>query len=780
MAKKSKPNNDLIARAEAALTDAERPRWEALRTALAQPDANPDALRPDFFAWGAALATRLGLKHPGALWGQLQSAARSKAAATAVRTPPMNELASTLPYPLGMKLREHLQLQRAAEEGAPAAQLPFQICAVMGVLVRLSALIAIQAYAEAGGKNAELNRLIIDRLRAPSDGGWLEVAQRLVKATGGKNGPPLVALIQSALSGKPTAAKAVLERARSAQGKSVRSGLQTLSALVSFRNALIHGEDITDADIARAGAQLELAVRAFSGLTAYRLEVRHGGQTWSLNGEVPRPIEDDSALPEDEPCLVHAEGQHPPVSLSPLLRFRAGEGDTDMDVDFDELYFLNAGSIERLRYIGYRATGQVDGKTLGSYEAFKGFIAKIPTPPIPDQPRIDFSELAAFHSRLFVGRSDVLAEVATQVAARPTQYLLLRALAGMGKSALMGVLLQADRNRTEQAGRAIPSAAEGLLRNGDRWIFHFCMPTDGRNSPTVALRSLIAQTCDHFGWKAKPWLSQDIEELKDKLFPALMAKASDALEGDQRLVVAIDALDEGIGAEQESVPSCIPGGTYERVVFLLSYRVDDSGHNSRVEKQLRHLPEARLTTLQTANPLSGLVREDVDRFLDKVAALRAGRVVQPLTRDATWAAATADSPTTPPTADPFYLRFLAEGTQSGAVRLDRSETVPESLDDAFEELWMGLPTDRDFLCHRVLLTLAILREYGEDALFSELFNRELPADEQLTPDDIAAVRRKAGKLLVYDGDRYGLFHDRFKRFLVGEQEDPIAKALEAG
>ena len=41
-------------------------------------------------------------------------------------------------------------------------------------------------------------------------------------------------------------------------------------------------------------------------------------------------------------------------------------------------------------------------------------------------------------------------------------------------------------------------------------------------------------------------------------------------------------------------------------------------------------------------------------------------------------------------------------------------------------------------------------------------------------------RRKAGKLLVYDGDRYGLFHDRFKRFLVGEQEDPIAKALEAG
>ena len=30
-----------------------------------------------------------------------------------------------------------------------------------------------------------------------------------------------------------------------------------------------------------------------------------------------------------------------------------------------------------------------------------------------------------------------------------------------------------------------------------------------------------------------------------------------------------------------------------------------------------------------------------------------------------------------------------------------------------------------------------------------------------------ADRTKIGKLLVYDGDRYGLFHDRFRRFLVG-------------
>ena len=106
--------------------------------------------------------------------------------------------------------------------------------------------------------------------------------------------------------------------------------------------------------------------------------------------------------------------------------------------------------------------------------------------------------------------------------------------------------------------------------------------------------------------------------------------------------------------------------------------------------------------------------------------------------------------------------------------------MPEGLDDAFEQMWMGLPTDRDFLCHRVLLTLGIMREYGEDELFSELFNRERSEADRLTPTDIAAVRVKAGKLLVYDGDRYGLFHDRFRVFLVGEQKDPIAEALGMG
>ena len=69
-----------------------------------------------------------------------------------------------------------------------------------------------------------------------------------------------------------------------------------------------------------------------------------------------------------------------------------------------------------------------------------------------------------------------------------------------------------------------------------------------------------------------------------------------------------------------------------------------------------------------------------------------------------------------------------------------------------------------------------MRDLGDDELFAELFGRQFP-DETFSVDDIASIRRSIGKLLTYDGDRYGLFHDRFKYFLVGEQPDPIEEAL---
>ena len=756
----------------AGLSPEEAEAFEQYKADLAAPDCDENAVRGRFFAWAGPIVSRLGGGHPGALWGQVKGRFAPKKRKAEVR--PLPDLAERLPYPLGFKIRELLQSQRRQSEGEAEPQYPFELCAVMGVLVRLSALITLRAFVDAKKSNPELNHLIVSRLRAPSDGGWLELSQRLSKELKDAE-QPLAELVRTALDSNPQLSPEVKQRARGGTKTS-----QALANLVKFRNDLLHGENISEEELDQASAYLEVAIRGFASLGDYRLEVRHGEKTWSLNGAVPRPVETDIELPEDEPCLVHRDGQHDPVSLSPLLRFRAGQDEAEMDVDFDELFFLNAGSLERLSYIGYRAAGQLDGKTLGSYESFKAFMAEIPTPPIPRDPRIDFSGFGEFHSKLFVGRADVIDELTTIVNTRSSQYGVMKALAGMGKSAIFATMLQAVRNLTLEEAERTASAADGKIRAEDHWVFHFCMPTDGRNSPTVALRSLIAQICDAFELNRKEWLSHDLDELKDEKFPTLLAQVSDKLEGDARLVVVVDALDEGIGAEKETVPSCIPAGEYDSVVFLLSYRVTEDGQNTRVEKQMTQLAQDRLQILKSANPLTGLSQGDVHQFLDKVAALRGGENVPAATQAAVWDAAIKDAKGDTPAADPFYLRFVADGVQAGTIRLARAETVPESLDEAFEEMWMGLPSGKDFLCHRVLLTLGIMREYGDDELFAALFNREREADDRLTPDDVAAVRVKAGKLLVYDGDRYGLFHDRFRVFLVGEQKDPIAEALGMG
>ena len=61
-------------------------------------------------------------------------------------------------------------------------------------------------------------------------------------------------------------------------------------------------------------------------------------------------------------------------------------------------------------------------------------------------------------------------------------------------------------------------------------------------------------------------------------------------------------------------------------------------------------------------------------------------------------------------------------------------------------------------------------DLGDDEFFADYFNHHrLLSERMLYPVDIALMRVQAGKLLRYHGDRYGLFHDRFRAFLVGDQ-----------
>ena len=64
----------------------------------------------------------------------------------------------------------------------------------MGLLVRISATIGIQGYVSIlAGKDAGLNREIVETLRAPADGSWLTLARRLSERLSKEKDPVLLA-----------------------------------------------------------------------------------------------------------------------------------------------------------------------------------------------------------------------------------------------------------------------------------------------------------------------------------------------------------------------------------------------------------------------------------------------------------------------------------------------------------------------------------------------------------------------------------------------------------
>ena len=715
----------------------------------AQQGADSKLVRGQLAKLAISVLKRLGQKpNPGPIIGQF-----SKQYFAAPKKPevvPIEDLVRQFPYPLSFKLKNVLDDKARYQSGEDVPQYGYDCCAVMGLLVRIAAAIGIQSYVDlVGGSDVEFNRAIMETLQAPADGGWLSLARRLAQQLHSREGAAIVKQLHDGFGQK-------VQLEDEGKNKKNVQVSQALEQLVSFRNRLVHGERISAEELEEAINLLVVATRGFAFLVDYEMVVRQNGTGYRLNNLLPETIDQVSAeLPKMEPCLVSKKDPQQFLSLSPLLHFRQGvEG---QEIDFDELFFLNAGSSDRLNYIAYRYARQMDGNQLDSYENFLEFMQKIPTPPIPKEPKIYFSSFVEYHTRLFVGRVEILEEIKRFVAERPTAYGVLHALAGMGKTAIIAKLHQMMIEETSSS---------------HRWVFHFCMQTDGRDNPVVALRSLTAHICDLFGRDRKHWLSNDVEELKDQKFPALLNDIRSELADGERLVLVIDALDEGISGDQESVPSVLPQYLPDHVVGIISYRVDDSNENTRVEEQISHIPAERRQVFANANPLKGLTHQNVEEFLQKATERDQ---IPGATLESVWQASIQD---TQDMADPFYLRFVAEGLDTKRITIDRAETVPKSLDEAFNQLWINLPADRDYLVHRLLCNLAVMYDYVDDAFFAELFNRQLEEDEQLMrPDDIAVLRAQAGKLLVYDGDKYNLFHDRFRTFLVGPRVDAVAEAL---
>lgn len=655
------------------------------------------------------------------------------------------QLISFLPYPISHKTQSLVNDSKRRDDGENIPQFAYDICSLMGLIIRFNAVITIKSFIlHSYGKDHGMNGLITSTIRSPSDGSWLSLLRRLGNKVSQDDASPLISNLMKALSTK-----------RKVPGKSSQTAIQIFEKLVNFRNRLIHGEKITFEDINEARDMLFISLLTLEFLSEYDLVVVSAGITLKLKGTVPEKVDDVTFdILENEPHLVSKINPELKLSLSPLLYFQGGEKGT---VEFDELFFINAGDAENLSYIAYRYAGHMDGQKIGSYEAFQEFVATIPSPPLPENPVFDYSELIQDYTKLFVGRDRLLNEIHNFVKRRPTPYAIIKALAGMGKTAIAAHLY-----------KSFAFTNRNTVNKGNRWAFHFTSYHQGRDRPDVTVRSIIAQICDAFNLNRVDWLSKDIDTLKNQKFPELLSLVSEKLAQDERVIIVIDALDEANFSDKESIPSILPSFVPSGIVFILSYRVDQTNQNKNVHDNLNHLEEQLFTYFVNANPLEGLTYGNVQEFMQRITK---ETKVNTETLKVIWNASTQEQKG----ADPFYLRFISEGIEEGRIDGNREETIPININDAFDTIWLNLPPDQNFLVQRLLCVLALMFDYADDIFFAEYFNNtgEIGSN-RLSPSDIAMLRVKAGKLLRYNGDQYALFHDRLKIYLVGEQPSPFS------
>ena len=672
-------------------------------------------------------------------------------------------------YPIGEKSMLFIQQFDHKQLGESAPQFPYLMTSITSMLVRYLAIISIQGYLDISkGNNENINVSIVRTMRNPTDNQWFALCKKIVAENWLKSfkeespAKDLLMLLRDILK-KPTGFSQPEIESLSHQPKKLKKIDQLFKHLLDFRNDLVHAEPLTEQDYLDNALILLRTLQSLVPLSQYKMCCDIAGVKYQLTGRYPQELASTSlSLPSKD--LVLCLNKSEIVNLSPLLSIAQ---DIETFHDSEDIFFINTGSLQHLSYVGFIKGEHKDGSSLGSYDQFKKYISSIPVPiGTNDNPRIDFSNFVEDKCKYFVGRDNVLTEIKANIAQNGGHYIILKALAGMGKSSLMAHLYKSYHQPYEP----------NQIPEGDVWLYHFCMRTEGRDTPLMAYRSLVTQLQQALGKysrKRKP--SMDIKELSETFQTLLNSEDTRQLlekRNGSRIIVLLDALDEAQLGYDDNIISCIPNHIAEHVVFLMSYRVNANNENSKIEGLLLPLPSEKMVTLDTANPLSGLTKEDVQEFL---LLANKNTPVPDAVKEIVWKGSSQDLVDF---ADPFFLRFVIDGVQKNRYSLERAETIPSSLQDAFEQMWLALSPEKDFLAHRLLVTLGIMRDLGDDELFVELFNRQMP-EQNLTIEDIVQIRRTIGKLLAYDGERYGLFHDRFRYFLVGEQPDPIEEALNA-
>jgi hypothetical protein len=336
-------------------------------------------------------------------------------------------------------------------------------------------------------------------------------------------------------------------------------------------------------------------------------------------------------------------------------------------------------------------------------------------------------------ARDFVGRAYVFDSINEFINDHRSGYFIIEGDPGMGKSSIL---------------------AEYVRRTG--CISHFNVRASGITTARQFLENVCTQIIVDFGL---PYPNLPPEATQDGVFLLkLLQEVSTGLEGGEKLLIAVDALDEvDVTSHQQGanilyLPPVLPDNVY----FILTRRDVDLHLVSQSPQR-----ELDLMTHPAEN------REDVEFYIRRNIEhpqLQAWIVRQKMTEQE-FVSQLADLSES----NFMYLRYVMPEIESGMYQDLDIQRLPTGLTGYYEDHWLRMGMQAKPLPRvkiRIVYVMCEVRQPVSRKLISEFAtNEEMRVDELTVQEVLDEWSQFLHEQLSTDGTRYSIYHSSFRDFL---------------